>query len=709
MPNLSAQFCPDPPPCLVNGNLETDTPAISGNMNTVVGTNVNGWVISHGTPTMTAGFQGSGVWMWARTPQGGPNHGEGIFACFDFQQGQTYQISFKAMNTSANNSGNLNLRAVNGLTFNTSSVIPAVPTSSQVIHNTHINTTTWQQYMVSFTPNADYTGIWINPFSANDFVNGLQYEVAVDDIWIDGACLRNGNIESDTPNIVGDMNTGSGTDVEGWGVSHGTPALTAGYQGNGVSMWARTKPGGVARGEGIFTCYNFHMGHTYQICFRVMNTTGNNNGNLFLRAVNGLVINSTSAVIPSVPASSHLIHGTHINTTSWQQYTVSFTPNADYSMLWIYPFSPDDIVNGQLYEVVVDDIQINETQPVSLSLTASLDSIGPCDSSILIVQNALPGSTYFWYPSDGLSSTTGPSVIATPCSTTTYSVEIHNPCTNSPCSPIVVRQVTVNVLAKGTIINNSSPFCYEHIDLVYSDSIPCPGATYAWYGPRNPGIVLSARPSLYMPSSIRADVGVYLLVVTSPRGCVDSFYATVIMDCCAVTVDFDIVDCNPVRFVNQTTTTNGNGLQGEWHWDFGDGATSSLKNPSHLYTSHFGPTTVCLTAVLYDGETTCCAKVCKDFDVCDFGCDPKAAFSYTIVDPGNRQVQFTDHSVGSGTPCGWEWYVDGILISTLQNPLITLPPPPPGGTTNRICLRVEYCPLYGANCFEQWCEDIEIP
>ena len=43
------------------------------------------------------------------------------------------------------------------------------------------------------------------------------------------------------------------------------------------------------------------------------------------------------------------------------------------------------------------------------------------------------------------------------------------------------------------------------------------------------------------------------------------------------------------------------GLVGWYHWDFGDGNTSILENPSHNYTEN-GPFTVSLTVLDYNGN-----------------------------------------------------------------------------------------------------------
>lgn len=596
-------------------------------------------------------------------------------------------------------------------------------------------------------------------------------------------CLSNGELEPNDPNATGNINTTWANTVPGWSASHGTPSLTGGFSGSGVWMWSRTS-GGTPNGEGIFACYNFQQGHEYQICFRVMNTNANNQGNLFVRAVNNLVP-AGGSVIPAVPVSSQIIHSTHVHSSTWVQHSIPFTPSTNYSGVWIYPFSPVDFVNGLQYELAVDEIWINEAQPSNIAVTASQSTIDGCGSTVLSVSNALPGTTYRWFPATGLSSTSGSSVTASPCQTTTYNVEIINPCTNSPCLPSIQRQVTVtvnpnvsvsastnninvcgsatltassanamnvtwspsaglsstsgnvvtaspcktttytasfycpqngctytdqvtiNVQPNGGIVNNSSPNCYGNIDLEYVSTPPCTGATYQWYNPSN--TLVSTSSKFIKGTSTLNDQGTYTLIVTTPQGCVDTFYTIVIMNCCKVVADFNIIDCNPVRFENTTLDSIGGDtvLQAEWFWDLGDGTTSTLRNPSHLNVMDLSHRTVCLTAVVSTGFSTCCAKICKEFDPCDNNSCPKAAFDFRVLNPGAVDVQLMDKSVGGGTPCVWEWEVDGIPVPGNTDPTPIISGITPG--EHYVCLKVTYCLINGQTCDETWCEKIVIP
>lgn len=93
-----------------------------------------------------------------------------------------------------------------------------------------------------------------------------------------------------------------------------------------------------------------------------------------------------------------------------------------------------------------------------------------------------------------------------------------------------------------------------------------------------------------------------------------------------------------------------------WSWDFGDGGTSTLENPVHLYTTD-GTFLVCLTAGNIAGEDT----ECKNVVITSYSA-PEALFTYS----GDPVVSFTDGSTGS--PTSWLWNFDDGGVSTLPNP-----------------------------------------
>ncbi len=101
-----------------------------------------------------------------------------------------------------------------------------------------------------------------------------------------------------------------------------------------------------------------------------------------------------------------------------------------------------------------------------------------------------------------------------------------------------------------------------------------------------------------------------------------------------------------------------------WTWDFGDGTSSSLQNPTHQYASA-GYYNVCLTVTDSCGPaagSTYCQQV---FASCPQNLN--AAFSQTI---NLLQVAFYDQTTGIN-PIAWNWTFGDGNSSNLQNPIHT--------------------------------------
>jgi PKD repeat protein len=105
-----------------------------------------------------------------------------------------------------------------------------------------------------------------------------------------------------------------------------------------------------------------------------------------------------------------------------------------------------------------------------------------------------------------------------------------------------------------------------------------------------------------------------------------------------------------------------------WAWNFGDPGsginnTSTLQNPSHLFTTS-GNYNVCLTVTNTTASgVTCSTTVCQVIKVCNV----KANFKDSIV---CKTVYYTSTSTGSG-PLTYNWLFDDGSTSTLANPIKT--------------------------------------
>ncbi|MBL4658294.1 MAG: PKD domain-containing protein, partial [Flavobacteriales bacterium] len=95
-------------------------------------------------------------------------------------------------------------------------------------------------------------------------------------------------------------------------------------------------------------------------------------------------------------------------------------------------------------------------------------------------------------------------------------------------------------------------------------------------------------------------------------------------------------------------------------WDFSDGFTSTLQNPSHTYS--FAATyNVCLTVTDSCGTATICQNVSVTAGACP---TPTAAYTYTVA---GLDVSFNDGSTVTGTASYFWDFGDGTTLSA-QNP-----------------------------------------
>lgn len=142
---------------------------------------------------------------------------------------------------------------------------------------------------------------------------------------------------------------------------------------NCVPEWSATQlsPSVNGFGEGIETDFNFEEGVEYTICFRVR-TDDRNTGdpNVANHATINLVATNNSGNVTATPNGDVIFNdvmGPYLNT--WTNVTVTFTPDADYSQLWIFPFMAEDSDGTSQSEMSIDDIiiaQCCEEQEISI-------------------------------------------------------------------------------------------------------------------------------------------------------------------------------------------------------------------------------------------------------------------------------------------------------------------------------------------------------
>src|SRR5439155_24224497 len=109
-------------------------------------------------------------------------------------------------------------------------------------------------------------------------------------------------------------------------------------------------------------------------------------------------------------------------------------------------------------------------------------------------------------------------------------------------------------------------------------------------------------------------------------------------------------------------TDTSTGAPTSWSWSFGDGGTSTLQSPGHVYQSP-GTYTVSLSVANAAGSNT----LTRSAYISASGPPPTANFQGSpTTGPAPLSVAFTDTSTGA--PTGWSWSFGDGGTSTAQNP-----------------------------------------
>ncbi len=131
--------------------------------------------------------------------------------------------------------------------------------------------------------------------------------------------------------------------------------------------------------------------------------------------------------------------------------------------------------------------------------------------------------------------------------------------------------------------------------------------------------------------------------------------------------DFTYTPTNPIQtdiiqFTDTSIDPDGNITT--WSWDFGDGNTSTLQNPTHIY-GDWGTYTVTLNVTDDGGKTDETSQL-----IFVANSEPTAYFTYTPPNPkANETIYFTDASTDiDGIIVSWFWDFDDGYSSSLQNP-----------------------------------------
>lgn len=216
---------------------------------------------------------------------------------------------------------------------------------------------------------------------------------------------------------------------------------------------------------------------------------------------------------------------------------------------------------------------------------------------------------------------------------------------------------------------NTTPTCAGSPVTFTDSSVVNSGSLVKWtwnFGDGSPVIVATTNaPQVHTYNS----TGVYVvsLVVETNTGCLSVAFTKPIVINANPVANFTIPGiCLPsgsATFTN--TSTIGDGTQLSYLWDFGNGQTSTLQNPTTIFTST-GPFNVTLTVTSTTGCSHDTVKVVNTIYA-----QPDAVFTVDSIESCfGGAFNFTDQSVAANSSVSqWFWDFGDGTTSTQQNPI----------------------------------------
>ncbi|HAP70341.1 MAG TPA: hypothetical protein DCR04_11565 [Flavobacteriales bacterium] len=240
---------------------------------------------------------------------------------------------------------------------------------------------------------------------------------------------------------------------------------------------------------------------------------------------------------------------------------------------------------------------------------------------------------------------------------------------NSTTQDITVTQGTYNVGAldangcPGTAsatVTETPPFpitftgALSHCIGGSTDITASGGTSYVWNDPANS-----------TTATVTLSAGTYTVTAYDANQCVSTDDVT-ITESAAPVAAFAVVDActgDGVQFIDATTIATG--AVTNWDWDFGDGNTSTLQGPIHIYAT---PGTYDVTLVASSGN-------CTDQITLQANSFPNPVADFTTANVCvGTDATFTDNSTVTGsTIAQWAWDFDGLGNAVQPSPTYVFP------------------------------------
>lgn len=223
-----------------------------------------------------------------------------------------------------------------------------------------------------------------------------------------------------------------------------------------------------------------------------------------------------------------------------------------------------------------------------------------------------------------------------------------------------------NVSAAFTI--DDSTICSPQ-SILLTDNSTADTTIASWQWSIPDGDTIFGQIATHLIDSIIEDTTRIILQVTDIHGCIDTightlYYYKPISIANMMPVNGHLCVGQSTQFFATNYTAQGSYLN--YTWDFGDGSTSTLQNPAHIYSAD----TTVLVSVIYTENSSGCSDT--NFLSVDVQGIPIANF-ITDVDMlpalcNPQQINFSSQSTGPSPIWGNSWTFSNGLSSAIANP-----------------------------------------
>jgi len=214
----------------------------------------------------------------------------------------------------------------------------------------------------------------------------------------------------------------------------------------------------------------------------------------------------------------------------------------------------------------------------------------------------------------------------------------------------------------------TTPLCINNL-IEFKDLSTTTSTIVKWYWDFGDGTTLLANSNANQTHKYTSGVGPFTvsLKVELSTGCQSTVFSKTLtlQQIPAASFLFGSA-CLPnatLQFTDQSGSNDPAHPQVTYQWDFGDGGTSTISSPSHIFTSA-GPFNVSLTVTNFWGCTNTATK-----NVNTIFAQPLAAFSAPAEVCNGSSINFTDQSTAAGTSIAqWLWDFGDGTTSAQRNP-----------------------------------------